>query len=467
MGERVRVRGRPLNHGSAPLTPTLSPLKRGEGVLWRWFLILQFMLTVLPAVAAEVAVAPSTAGIEASAERIVENFRKLIVLHDGSVRSRTPAASLAGRMLFFRNRELTAQLVEMLTRAPRNGDETGEQRVGRLLALFTAHTDWWDIDRIALLGVVNETRLRLPAGEALAQQLDRKREEISLIRAAYNNEFTAALASRAVSVVSGPRRAGWDGYLGYLRERYPLARVIEELNPAQPEEAATPRSASAEAAARDEWTDGGLPPKTVLLTFDDGPHPKFTAEILQILAHYNIRAVFFQVGQNLGVVRGGRAEPSRNASIVAEMLRNGHAIGNHTYTHPLLPKLAAAAIDDEIDTTQTLLEAVAPAHAPLFRPPYGARNDLVLAEVADRGLRSVLWNIDSRDWADPIPQSIAQRVIDEAEREGRGIILFHDIHGRSVQALPMAIEGLLKRGFRFARWEAGVLTSEGAPLAAK
>ncbi len=467
MGERVRVRGRPLNHGSAPLTPTLSPLKRGEGVLWRWFLILQFMLTVLPAGAAEPVVTSPAAEIEASAERIVENFRKLIVLHDGSVRSRTPAASLAGRMLFFRNRELTAQLVEKLTRAPRNGDETGEQRVGRLLALFTAHTDWWDIDRIALLGVVNETRLRLPAGEALAQQLDRKREEISLIRAAYNNEFTAALASRAVSVVSGPRRAGWDGYLGYLRERYPLARVIDELNPAQPEEAATPRSASAEAAARDEWTDGGLPPKTVLLTFDDGPHPKFTAEILQILAHYNIRAVFFQVGQNLGVIRGGRAEPSRNANIVAESLRNGHAIGNHTYTHPLLPKLAAAAIDDEIDTTQTLLEAVAPAHAPLFRPPYGARNDLVLAEVADRGLRSVLWNIDSRDWADPIPQSIAQRVVDEAEREGRGIILFHDIHGRSVQALPMAIEGLLKRGFRFARWEAGVLTSEGAPLAAK
>lgn len=54
-----------------------------------------------------------------------------------------------------------------------------------------------------------------------------------------------------------------------------------------------------------------------------------------------------------------------------------------------------------------------------------------------------------------------------AGREGRGIILFHDIHGRSVQALPLAIEGLLKRGFRFARWEAGVLTTEGAPLAAK
>ena len=77
----------------------------------------------------------------------------------------------------------------------------------------------------------------------------------------------------------------------------------------------------------------------------------------------------------------------------------------------------------------------------------------MLTEIAERGLRSVLWNIDSRDWADPIPQSIAQRVIDEADREGRGIILFHDIHGRSVQALPIAIEGLRKRGFRFAHWD--------------
>lgn len=250
---------------------------------------------VLYASAAHVMTQP-VAEIEGAAERVVENFRRLIALHDGAARTRTAAAALAGCMLFCSNRTLTAQLVDTLTRATA-GER--EQRISRLLELFNTHTDWWDSDRIALLGVVNQTRLRLPAG------------------------------------------------------------------------------------------------------------------------------------------------------------------------HPLSSKLAAAAVYEEIDATQTLLAAAPPAHAPLFRPPYGARNDLVLAEVAERGLRSVLWNIDSRDWADPIPQSIAQRVIDEAEREGRGIILFHDIHGRSVQALPLAIEGLLKRGFRFARWEAGVLTTEGAPLAAK
>ena len=404
------------------------------------------------------------ASIEATAERIVENFRRLIVLHEGAGRTHTAAAALAGRLLFYGNRTLAAQLVDTLSGAA--GPERTE-RIRRLLDLFDTHTDWWDIDRMALLGVINETRLRLPAGHPLLPALERKRESISLVRAAYNEEFTAALAARAMTT---PRRTGWDAYVMFLRERYPLPRLLDEFRPVLPEEAAAtpaPRPATVTQAVRDEWIDGGLPPKTVLLTFDDGPHPKYTADIVQILARYNIKAVFFQVGQNIGALRGGRVELSPNAAVLGQILRDGHTIGNHSYSHPLLSKLAAAAVYDEIDATQTLLAAAAPAHAPLFRPPYGARNDLVLAEVAERGLRSVMWNIDSRDWADPIPQSIAQRVIDEAEREGRGIILFHDIHGRTVQALPLVIEGLLKRGFRFARWEAGVLTSEGAPLAAK
>ena len=184
----------------------------------RFLTVLWFALAALPAGAAEPGAAPPTTEIEIAAERVVENFRKLIVLHDGSARTRTPAAGLAGRVLFYRNRELTAQLVDALTRASR---EENAARVERLLALFTTHTDWWDIDRIALLGVVNETRLRLPAGDALTQRVDRKRDEISLIRAAYNNEFTAALAARAPGAAGGPRRAGWDGYLASLRERYP------------------------------------------------------------------------------------------------------------------------------------------------------------------------------------------------------------------------------------------------------
>ncbi len=385
----------------------------------------------------------------------------MIVLHETAGRSRD--FTQAGQYLFFRNRELTSQLVADLL-APPQADS--DKRIVTLLDLIASRAEWRDVDKLALLGVVNETRVRLPAAHPLAVRLNKARDEIVAIRASYNDEITSALTDRPLAA---RKRPGWDAYVVFLHAQYPLARVMEELKaqlPA-PEQRATPSpkgQAMAESAQRDEWNDGGLPPKTVLLTFDDGPHPRYTAEILRILDYYKLKAIFFQVGQNLGSLRGGQIDILRNSSIEEAVLRAGHAIANHTYTHPFLPKLNDAQVDDEIDMTQALLLAAAPARgrAPLFRPPYGARNPLVLAEIADRGLRSVIWNIDSRDWADPIPQSIAQRVLDEATREGRGIILMHDIHGRTVQALPQVIEGLLKRGFRFAHWDGSGLAIDAA-----
>jgi peptidoglycan/xylan/chitin deacetylase (PgdA/CDA1 family) len=394
-------------------------------------------------------------------DEIVANFRRMIVLHEAAGRSRE--LTQAGQYLFFRNRELAAQTVAGLLAPP---VAASEQRIVALIDFVASRKDWRDVDKLALLGVINETRARLPAGSALAVRLGQVRDEIAAIRAVYNSEITATLTDRPRAARSRP---GWDAYVAFLHEQYPLVRVLEELHaqlPA-PSQRATPSSkgeAIVESARRDEWNDGGLPPKTLLLTFDDGPHPRYTAEILRILDYYKLKAIFFQVGRNLGALRDGQAGVLHNTPTVDAILRAGHAVANHTYTHPFLPRLDVTQVETEIDTTQALLLTAAPGpgRAPLFRPPYGARNPLVLAEVADRGLRSVIWNIDSRDWADPIPQSIAQRVFDEAEREGRGIILFHDIHGRTVQALPRVIEGLLKRGFRFAHWDGiGLSVDEG------
>ena len=426
----------------------------------------EFMRATLAACSLAIAAAawaqPATVGkVEATAEQIVGNFRRIIVLHEAAGRSRS--LTQAGQYLFFRNRQLTSQLVADMLTPP---EQASAARITGLLDLLGARVDWRDVDKLALLGVVNEMRVRLPADHALAARLNKTRDELLAIRANYNREITATLTERPLAV---RKRPGWDAYVAFLHEQYPLARVMEELNaqlPA-PEERSTPSAkdtAVVENALRDEWSDGGLPPKTVLLTFDDGPHPRYTGEILRILDHYGVKAIFFQVGQNLGSVREGRADVSRNAVVVDAILRAGHAIANHTYTHPFLPKLDAVQVDDEIDRTDALLVAAAPGRgrAPLFRPPYGARNPLVLAEVADRGLRSVIWNVDSRDWADPIPRSIAQHVFEELDHEGRGIILFHDIHGRTVQALPLVLEGLVKRGFRFARWDGAGLAVDAA-----
>ena len=95
-----------------------------------------------------------------------------------------------------------------------------------------------------------------------------------------------------------------------------------------------------------------------------------------------------------------------------------------------------------------------------LRPPYGARNDRVLAMMDSERLRSAMWNVDSMDWADPVPESITRRVLREIERDGRGIILMHDIHARAVDALPAIISGLKQRGYTFLRWDGARLVQE-------
>src|SRR5215831_1160088 len=89
---------------------------------------------------------------------------------------------------------------------------------------------------------------------------------------------------------------------------------------------------------------------------------------------------------------------------------------------------------------------------PLFRPPYGERDSKVLAAIEAHQMKSILWNIDSKDWADPVAKSIANRVVADARRYGHGIILMHDIHERTIEALPLIIETLKGDGYRFVSW---------------
>ncbi|MBV8467036.1 MAG: caspase family protein, partial [Burkholderiales bacterium] len=98
---------------------------------------------------------------------------------------------------------------------------------------------------------------------------------------------------------------------------------------------------------------------------------------------------------------------------------------------------------------------------PLFRFPYGARNAEGMALLRADHLRSVMWNIDSLDWADPVPSSIADRVLRQVDKEGHGIILFHDIHERTLKALPLVLDRLVAEGYRFASWDGENFTVKG------
>ena len=408
-------------------------------------------LLALP-VCMAVAAADDTQSPGTLADQLVQNFRQLMLTHWAQPGRLTRERASAGQYLFFQNRLVAARLVDRAAAEP--------AACTALMDHMQATPQWRSVDRLALGGVMAELDARLAADNPCLARIRVERAALASVRAFYDREISAALRGTGTAALSG--RPEWNDYIAFLKRRREAGELETELEPlpAQRPGNAGERKPGAILAEQDEWFDGGLPPRTILLTFDDGPHRTYTARVLDILKRYEIKAVFFQVGQNLAGPSGAASSTVRDPALISRMLEEGHSIANHTYTHPLLPRLDELAVTDEIDRTEAMLNLAAgdhPGRARLFRPPYGARNDLVLSDTSQRGLRSVIWNIDSRDWADPIPRSIAQRVIDEAQREGRGIVLFHDIHLRSVEALQPTIDGLLKLGFRFARLENGRL----------
>lgn len=249
---------------------------------------------------------------------------------------------------------------------------------------------------------------------------------------------------------------------------------LETLLKAELDEQLAPDSASnklteheqARLARDHQWRALELPPKTVLLSFDDGPHPVHTPRILATLAEHKIKSLFFQLGHKLAepkAVKDGQEIPSalgRNQALLMQMVEAGHAIGNHSYSHPLMPKLSLSKINEEIASTQELLELAVPAgpaRSGMFRAPYGALNEEVMAAIEQHHLRLVLWNVDSMDWADPSAESIVRRVVKELDHAGRGIVLMHDIHEVTAEALPLLIQSLKERGYRFAHWNGQAL----------
>ncbi len=183
--------------------------------------------------------------------------------------------------------------------------------------------------------------------------------------------------------------------------------------------------------------------RTVALTFDDGPLPPYTGEVLRVLARYQVPATFFCIGLN------ALAHPDE----VRRIREQGHALGNHTWSHPFLPQLTRPQLAEQIDRTDERLAAASGGEpSGLFRPPYGSRTPEVLTWLGEFDTTTVLWDVAPDDWAMPGARAIADQVV--AETAGGSIILLHDGGGdrsQTVAALPLIIESLLERGFRFVR----------------
>ena len=187
--------------------------------------------------------------------------------------------------------------------------------------------------------------------------------------------------------------------------------------------------------------DGDLPAGEIALTFDDGPHPTRTARVLEILAAAGVKATFFEIGRNAA------AHPEISRQVVAA----GHTVGSHTFSHPDLPKVTEPHAETEIESGEaavSLALGLPPGHLPFFRFPYGAKTPAEQAFVSGRGNSTFFWNMDSDDWRTRDPHKLFLNVLQQIDRQGHGIILFHDIHEQTVIVLPHVLAELAARHIR-------------------
>jgi len=176
----------------------------------------------------------------------------------------------------------------------------------------------------------------------------------------------------------------------------------------------------------------------IAMTFDDGPSPETTPRLLEILKQRNIKATFFMIGQNA----------EHNPEIVKRILADGHEIGNHSWTHPQLAKLSDDRVTEEITKTQNAIRDASGYTPTLLRPPYGSITARQKDWIENRlGLSVILWSVDPFDWKRPGASVIRQRIL--AGATPGAIVLSHDIHKQTVDAMPATLDALAAKGFKF------------------
>lgn len=392
---------------------------------------------------------------------MLADYRKIIVLladDDKLTEADRQQVNVVGQSLFHQRLSIVAAHEGALAQLTATASAANLGVVAELLDEIESGAGLFDVDRLAyretLLALQTDITKHssLPAiklHKRITEDLDAL-DEIELQYEKEIQQIFGRFGERGITL----KREKWGAYIGYLNTIYSRDNILKEqgviLPYKLPPEALTTNTSN----AQKEIFGYDFPKKTVALTFDDGPHHKYTAEIAAILKQYGVPAVFFNVGRNLGEIKAdGSAKLSKNAEISRNLETEGFVLGNHSYTHAQLSKESGDQLKAEILNTDTLLKTIDSKRQPLFRFPYGAKNNEAMQLLKDSNLRSIMWNIDSLDWADPLPSSIAERVLKSVDKEKRGIILFHDIHQRTVKALPNILDKLTAEGYSFAGWD--------------
>lgn len=401
-----------------------------------------------------------------TARSIVAGYRDIIVLfidEEQLTEREQERGGVIGKIIYHENRDLLAGLGASLERQYHSS--VGE---------FEAFLDWletdkslWDADKLVFREMLTAVHSKLTAEQQasrdrqrIQKRLSRDIDDLKHIRLRYDKEISRVF-DRFTARAIEDRRQSWNRYLSFIKTRTSRAKVVQNYDP---DNRLLPGRRGKQTAS---WEVFGrrFPKKTIALTFDDGPHSRYTDRILAILKERGIKATFFEVGKSVGKIENNKVVLLEDAAVSKRILGDGHLLANHSYTHSVMPKQKPAQVKQEIVDTNRILKEVSGAKPAMFRAPYGARNDSILATVKNLEMKSILWNIDSRDWADPIPRSVARRVMEQVDRRQHGIILFHDVQASTVEALPYVIDGLIARGYTFAQWNGKKFSREMmAPL---
>jgi peptidoglycan/xylan/chitin deacetylase (PgdA/CDA1 family) len=175
----------------------------------------------------------------------------------------------------------------------------------------------------------------------------------------------------------------------------------------------------------------------IALTFDDGPNATLTPKLLDLLAARRLKATFFVVGQNA----------ADYPEILKRAVREGHEIANHSWSHPNLGKMSDEAVRREIQKTDDAIAAAIGKRPTLLRPPYGsitARQKKWIHE--EFGYRIIIWDVDPLDWKRPGPSVVTARILKETK--AGSIVLAHDIHPPTIEAMPRTFDQLIEKGFK-------------------
>ena len=177
--------------------------------------------------------------------------------------------------------------------------------------------------------------------------------------------------------------------------------------------------------------------KYIALTFDDGPHKTVTDRVLNTLKEYDAKATFFMLGNQVDYY----------PSLVQRVAEEGHEIGNHSNTHPDLTKVDANRVQKEFETTNQRIYDVIGRYPTVFRPPYGSYNNNSITQATNLNLPIIMWSVDSLDWKTKNATSISHEIL--STTTNGSIILMHDIHDATADALPSVLRNLKEQGYSF------------------